>query len=132
MRRVLVLIMAVFLVGCNEEAKVERKQISNSGDELAKIEQLLIKEKAIDKATIIAIEDEFMVAIQLKPWLKYKKSSVESDLKKKLEKIVPKEKIAVSSDFKMYHESKKLIKKEDTKKAKKDLEKMKKLMEEET
>ena len=82
MRQVLVLIMAVFLVGCNEEAKVERKQISNSGDELAKIEQLLIKEKAIDKATIIAIEDEFMVAIQLKPWLNYKKRGLESDLKK--------------------------------------------------
>ena len=132
MRQVLVLIMAVFLVGCNEEAKVERKQISNSGDELGKIEQLLIKEKAIDKATIIAIEDEFMVAIRLKPWLNYKKRGLESDLKKKLEKIVPKEKIAVSSDFKLYHESKKLLKKENTKEAKKDLEKMKKLMEEET
>lgn len=132
MRQVLVLIMAVFLVGCNEEAKVEQKQVSHSGNELAEIEQLLIKEKAIDKAAVIAVEDEFMVAIQLKPWLNYKKRSLESDLKKKLEKIVPKKKLAVSTDFKLYHESKKLLKQKDAKEAKKDLEKMKKLMEEET
>ena len=122
--------LSVFLFGCNYEKTLEVN--SMNGQEVEEVTTIMKNEDDIYSGRAILVEDQLLVAIQAKPWLDYKKTKIEKNLKKKLEEILPEYDITVSSDFKLYWEAQKLITEEDSEKVKKQLNKLKKLKKEET
>lgn len=129
----LLICLLFLLVGCSEEQelKVFNKEVDTEKNE--QILKLIEDEEKIEKANIVSVKDEWLVAVQLKQWKKFNKKKFESSFKKELEKIIPSDQLIFSTDFKLYHESKKLIKeKYDNKRLKKELDQLKKLMKEET
>ncbi|WP_339288989.1 hypothetical protein [Ureibacillus sp. FSL K6-0786] len=122
--------LSVFLFGCNDEKTLEVN--SMNGQEVEEVTTIMKNEDDIYSGRAILVEDQLLVAIQAKPWLDYKKTKIEKNLKKKLEEILPEYDITVSSDFKLYWEAQKLITEEDSEKVKKQLNKLKKLKKEET
>lgn len=122
--------LSVFLFGCNDEKTLEVN--SMNGQEVEEVTTIMKNEDDIYSGRAILVEDQLLVAIQAKPWLDYKKTKIEKNLKKKLEEILPEYDITVSSDYKLYWEAQKLLKEEDSEKVKEKLEKLKKLKKEET
>lgn len=124
------LLLAFLLAGCNGQTlKVNNAAGQEEKEELASI---LEKEDEIYSGRAIFVEDQLLVAVQAKPWLDYKKTKIEKNLKKKLEKTFPDYDITVSSDFKLYWEAQKLLTEEDLEKTMKKVNKLKKLKKEET
>lgn len=129
----LLICLLFLLVGCSEEQelKVFNEEVDTEKSE--QILKLIEDEEKIEKANIVSAKDEWLVAVQLKQWKKLDKKKFESSFKKELEKIIPSDQLIFSTDFKLYHESKKLIKeKYDNKRLKKELDELKKLIKEET
>ncbi|WP_096550524.1 YhcN/YlaJ family sporulation lipoprotein [Ureibacillus thermosphaericus] len=127
---VLPIFLSILLVGCNDEKTLE---VNNAnGEEVKEVAAIIKNEDEINSGRAIFVEDQLLVAIQAKPWLDYKKTKIEKNLKKKLEEILPEYDITVSSDYKLYWEAQKLLKEEDSEKVKEKLEKLKKLKKEET
>ena len=127
---VLPIFLSVFLLGCNDEKTLE---VNNAnGEEVKEVAAIIKNEDEINSGRAIFVEDQLLVAVQAKPWLDYKKTKIEKNLKKKLEESFPEYDITVSSDFKLYWEAQKLIKEEDSEKVKKKFKKLKKLKKEET
>lgn len=129
----LLICLLFLLVGCSEEPdlKVFNQEVDTEKKE--QILKLIEDEEKIEKANIVSVKDEWLVAVQMKQWLKFNKKEFESSFKKELEKIIPSDQLIFSTDFKLYHESAKLIKeKYDDKRLKKELDELKKLMKEET
>lgn len=104
--------LSVFLFGCNDEKTLEVN--SMNGQEVEEVTTIMKNEDDIYSGRAILVEDQLLVAIQAKPWLDYKKTKIEKNLKKKLEEILPEYDITVSSDFKLYWEAQKLITEEDS------------------
>ncbi|MEK4253262.1 YhcN/YlaJ family sporulation lipoprotein [Ureibacillus sp. FSL K6-2830] len=122
--------ISILLVGCNDEKTLE---VNNAnGEEVKEVAAIIKNEDEINSGRAIFVEDQLLVAVQAKPWLDYKKTKIEKNLKKKLEEILPEYDITVSSDYKLYWEAQKLLKEEDSEKVKEKLEKLKKLKKEET
>jgi uncharacterized protein YcfL len=127
---VLPIFLSILLVGCNDEKTLE---VNNAnGEEVKEVAAIIKNEDEINSGRAIFVEDQLLVAVQAKPWLDYKKTKIEKNLKKKLEEILPEYDITVSSDYKLYWEAQKLLKEEDSEKVKEKLEKLKKLKKEET
>lgn len=127
---VLPIFLSILLVGCNDEKILE---VNNAnGEEVKEVAAIIKNEDEINSGRAIFAEDQLLVAFQAKPWLDYKKTKIEKNLKKKLEEILPEYDITVSSDYKLYWEAQKLLKEEDSEKVKEKLEKLKKLKKEET
>lgn len=82
--------------------------------------------------TAIFVEDELLVAIQVKPWLGFKERKVEKRLQKEIEEKYPDLNVVVSTDYKMHWETQKLLEEEDQKKVSEKVDKLKKLAKEET
>jgi len=128
---VLPLLLFMFLTGCNDDQKtLEVNDIG--GEESEKVKIIMENEEEIYSGRAIFVEDQLLVAVQAKPWLDYKKTKIEKNLKKKLEESFPEYDITVSSDYKLYWEAQKLLKEDDGEKLKKKVEKLKKLKKEET
>lgn len=82
--------------------------------------------------TAIMVEDELLIAIQVKPWLGFKEQKVEKRLQKEIEEKYPDLNVLVSSDYKMHWETQKLLEEQDEKKVTDELKKLKELAKEET
>jgi type IV pilus biogenesis protein CpaD/CtpE len=132
LKRLLVCLLFL-LVGCSEEQELKVFHKEADTEKSEQILKLIEDEEKIEKVNVVSVQDEWLVAVQMKQWLKFNKKEFESSFKKDLEKIIPSDKLIFSTDFKLYHESTKLIKeKYDNKRLKKELDQLKKLMEEET
>ena len=132
MKRLLICVLFL-LVGCSEKQELNVLNNESDAEKGEQVLKLIEDEEKIEKANIVSLQDEWLVAVQMKQWLKFNKKEFESSFKKDLEKIIPSDKLIFSTDFKLYHESTKLIKeKYDNKRLKKELDQLKKLMEEET
>lgn len=112
----LILCMALLLVGCGSKQEVNVKVLENDTIALDEIKKIVKEDETIQKANVIAVNEELLVAVQMKPWLKYKKAKQEKALKKKMEKLMDKKHLTVSNDFKLFWESGRLIKKDLTEK----------------
>lgn len=88
--------------------------------------------EAIESANIIALENELFVAMQLKPFSKWKKQKIETQWQQKLEKQFEENAVLISADFKLYWESSKLLDEADKQKVLEELQRLKKLSKEET
>ena len=126
-------LLIFLLAGCNTTSDVSVRRLDENKLQVDEIENILESDNSIEKANMIVLDDEIFIAVQMKPWLKLKKSKQEKKILKKLKKVKSVEKITVSNDFKLYWESKKLMKKDVTEKeAKKEIAHLKKLKKEET
>ena len=123
----------IVLVGCgNAEEKLSTFYATYDGEKATKIEEVLQQEKDIEHANVIVMEDKILVAMQVKPWLRYKKQKIEKRVEEDLKKELPNSDLIVSTDFKLHWESEKLIEKNDKEKLNEEIDQLKKLSKEET
>ena len=132
MKRLLICIL-LLLVGCSEEQRLKVLNNESDAEKGEQILKLIEDEDKIEKANIVSLKDEWLVSVQMKQWKKFNKKEFESSFKKDLEKIIPSKQLIFSTDYKLFHESEKLIEeKYDSKRLKKELDELRKLMKEET
>jgi len=123
----------VVLVGCGDtKEKLSTFYATYDDEKSNKIEAILEQEKDIEHANVIFIEDKILVAMQVKPWLRYKKKKIEKKVEEDLKKEFPNADLIVSSDFKLHWESTKLIDENDKEKLNDEVDQLKKLSKEET
>lgn len=134
MRKILLAVCCcVMLVGCGDtEEKLSTFYATHDNEKASKIEEILGQEKDIEHANIIFIEDKILVAMQVKPWLRYKKKKIEKKVEEDLTKEFPSSDLIVSTDFKLHWESQKLIDKNNKEKLNDEVDQLKKLSKEET
>ena len=134
MRKILLAVCCcLVLVGCGDtEEKLSTFYATHDNEKASKIEEILGQEKDIEHANIIFIEDKILVAMQVKPWLRYKKKKIEKKVEEDLTKEFPSSDLIVSTDFKLHWESQKLIDKNNKEKLNDEVDQLKKLSKEET
>lgn len=129
----LTLCCCLLLAGCgNTDEKLTTFYATYDGEKEKGIEDMLDKQKDIEHANVILVEDQLLVAMQVKPWKKYKKRSIEKKVEEELKKDYPDLQLIVSADFKLHWESAKLIEKNETKHLSEKVEDLRKLAKEET
>lgn len=134
MRKTLTIFLGCFilLAGCGREERVEMYQHIDDKGKKTELKEMLEKSKDIDQANVILVGDKLLAAIQVNPWKRYKKQKIESEWQKKLEKKYPNLKVVVSTDFKLYWETTKLLEEKDRQKVTDKIDSLKKLAKEET
>ncbi|AVK86905.1 hypothetical protein C3943_04535 [Lysinibacillus sp. B2A1] len=94
------------LSGCGEK---EKFVIYGSSENEKDVESIL-KEDYVDKTTVIQYDDSMLVAVQIKPWEKWRKTKLEEKLQKKFDEKYPNKEVFVSADYKIYYEANKIKK----------------------
>lgn len=121
------------LAGCGDsKEKLSTFYATYDDEKASQIEDVLQQEKDIEHANIIFIEDKILVAMQVKPWLRYKKQKIEKKVEEDLKRKIPDADLIVSTDFKLHWESEKLIEENDKEKLNDEIDQLKKLAKEET
>lgn len=126
------LFLLVLMAGCSEQEQVETYTNTNDDKLQSEIAQLFKDDDQIEHANILLVDNEIFVALQLKPFAKWKKQKIEEKWQKKIEKQFKEKAVLVSTDFKLYWESSKLLEEKSQQKVQKKLEHLKKLAKEET
>lgn len=128
----LIAVLFLLLAGCSEQERI--RSYSKTSDEQLQhqIAQIMEENEAIERANIIALENELFVAMQLKPFSKWKKQKIETQWQQKLEKQFEENAVLISADFKLYWESSKLLDEVNKQKVLEELQRLKKLSKEET
>ena len=121
-----------FLIGCSNEQTIQILNESGDEEKRAEVEEMIKNTEEVYTGTAIFVEDELLVAIQVKPWLGFKERKVEKRLQKEIEEKYPDLNVVVSTDYKMHWESQKLLEEEDQKKISEKVDKLKSLAKEET
>lgn len=123
---------SLLLVGCGEREKVFVYQPVNDEKNKQEIQHLLEEADVVDEANVIFINDELFVAMQVKPWKKWNRMKVEESWQKKLEQKFTNLNVTVSTDFKLFWETTKIIEEQGQQDAHKKIHDLKKLAKEET
>lgn len=76
------LVSLSLLSGCGEK---EKFVIYGSSEKDKEVESIL-KEDYVDKTTVIQYDDSMLVAVQIKPWDKWRKTKLEKNYKRNLMK----------------------------------------------
>ncbi|MGG2053216.1 YhcN/YlaJ family sporulation lipoprotein [Lysinibacillus pakistanensis] len=100
------LVSLSLLSGCGEK---EKFVIYGSSENKKDVESIL-KEDYVEKTTVIQYDDSMLVAVQIKPWDKWRKTKLEKKLQKKFDKKFPNKEVFVSADYKIYYEANKIKK----------------------
>lgn len=125
-------LLCLLLVGCTGETeKFVVVDEYSSSEESTSLEDELKKEKYVERAVALFVDDELLIVVQVNPLQKWRKGKVEEKLQKKYEVKYPDYQVLVSSDYKIYLESINLIEKEDPDLVKK-VKELKELAKEET
>lgn len=133
MKIALMLVGMWLLTGCAKNDPFLVQGPSLDEQEQSAIIEELKTQKYIERATVVFIDDDVLVATQIKPHLKWKKDKLEKKLQKKYEKLYEDRKVLVSTDYKIYYEANKLLEQEKSEeKMEKELISLKKLAKEET
>lgn len=122
----------LFLIGCSNEQTIQVSGISTDEGKRVEIEDMIRESQEVYSGTAIMVDNELLVAIQVKPWLGFKEQKVEKKLQKVIEEKYPDLNVLVSSDYKMHWETQKLLEEEDNKKVTEEVKKLKDLAKEET
>ncbi|WP_052130313.1 YhcN/YlaJ family sporulation lipoprotein [Ureibacillus sinduriensis] len=122
----------LFLIGCSNEQTIEISGVSTDEVKKVEIEDMIRNSKEVYSGTAIMVNNELLVAIQVKPWLGFKEQKVEKKLQKEIEEKYPDLDVLVSSDYKMHWETQKLLEEGDSTKVTEEVKKLKSLAKEET
>lgn len=120
----------LLLAACTQNEKFA--VYDEQSDKTKEIKQQLEKTKEVDKANIVVTDDDILIAIQVKPWISFKERKVDKKIQDQLKKDMPQYDILVSSDFKLYWETSKLIGEKDRQIVNQKVKDLKKLAKEET
>lgn len=131
-KMILFFFIPFFLYGCSNEQTIEVSDYAADEEEKSGVESLIRNTDEIYTGTAILVDDELLVAIQVKPWLGFKERKVEKQLQDEIEQQYPDLDVLVSSDYKMHWETQKLINEKDSKKLSDEVKKLKDLAKEET
>lgn len=123
---------ALLLVGCSEREKVFVYQPVNDEKNKQEIQHLLKEANEIDEVNVVFLNDELVVAMQVKPWEKWRRKKVEESWKKKLEEKFANLNVTVSTDFKIFWETSKITDQQDQQAVHEKIQHLKKLAKEET
>lgn len=127
----LFLTLLFLLTGCTSpEQKIQFKNAEDR--DVEKAEKIFRDEKRIEGAVAVFSEKDLLVGMQVEPFARFRKTKIEQEIHKKLEKAYPENKVTVSADLKIYREAKKLIDDKSEKKISKKIKDLKKLSKEET
>lgn len=129
---IVVACFVLLLVGCGEREKVFVYQSVNDEKNKQEIQHLLKEASEIDEANVIFLNDELVVALQVKPWEKWRRKKVEENWGKKLEENFANLKVTVSTDFKVFWETSKIMQESDQQTVHDEIQSLKKLAKEET
>jgi len=132
MRKILVVALLFFLTACGDEVVIQSNEQQQNSTIQKEIEKKIKEDKAITRANIVSVNDEWLISYEMKPLEKWSKQKHLKSLKKSIEEIDSSQKFIISNDYKLFIESEKLLKKQDDKEIKKRMKELKKLMEEET
>ncbi|MEK4629790.1 MAG: YhcN/YlaJ family sporulation lipoprotein [Solibacillus sp.] len=126
--------LMLLLVGCNDREKVTIYPSTSTDDEqqAQEIKRLIEKSDQVEEANVVFMHNELFVALQLKPLKKWNKQKIENQWKEKLESQYTNQTVHVSTDFKLFWESSKLMEEKDTEKVLDKIQQLKKLAKEET
>ena len=124
--------LMLLLVGCGEREKVSVHPSTSDEKQAQEIKKLIEKSEEVEEANVVFMHNELFVALQLKPLKKWKKQKIENQWKEKLESQYSDQTVHVSTDFKLFWESTKLMDEQDTKKVLEKIQQLKKLAKEET
>jgi len=91
------LVSLSLLSGCGEK---EKFVIYGSSENEKDVESIL-KEDYVEKTTVIQYDDSMLVAVQIKPWEKWRKAKLEKKLQKKFDEKYPNKEVFVSADYKI-------------------------------
>ncbi|MGE7916597.1 YhcN/YlaJ family sporulation lipoprotein [Lysinibacillus xylanilyticus] len=103
------LVSMSLLSGCNEK---EKFIVYGSPENEKEVEAILKEHDFVDKTTVIQYDDSMLVAVQIKPWDKWKKAKLEKKLQKEFDEKYPNKDVLVSADFKIFYEANKIKKDE--------------------
>lgn len=78
------LFLLVLMAGCSEQEQVETYTNTNDDKLQSEIAQLFKDDDQIEHANILLVDNEIFVALQLKPFAKWKKQKIEEKWQKKL------------------------------------------------
>lgn len=120
------------LAGCNDREKIVVYPNNENAQQREEVQQMLNDAKGIDQANVVLLNKELFVAIQLKPFEKWNKQKIEKQWQKKLQDKFSNQNVHVSTDFKLFWESSKLMEQQDQQKVLDELKHLKKLAKEET
>ncbi|WP_235616338.1 hypothetical protein [Lysinibacillus parviboronicapiens] len=125
-----IVVCMALLSGCTEKEKFIVYGPPQNEEE---VEAVLKEEKFVERTTVIQYDDKMLVAVQFKPWDKWKKAKLEKKLQKKFDEKYPNKDVFVSADYKIFYEANKIKKDqlEDNKLTDK-ISELKKLAQEET
>lgn len=132
MKKQLFIICSCFflLAGCTAKEKISTY---NAQEEKTKVIQQEIEQmKSVQKAKILVLNHDLIVALDMKPFYAFKERKIASDLQKKLEEKWPNEEIIVSSDFKIAWEIGKVMEEKDEEKVQEKIAYLKKIVKEKT
>ncbi|MFJ7950876.1 YhcN/YlaJ family sporulation lipoprotein [Lysinibacillus sp. NPDC096418] len=105
LQTVLLLMLSIsILSGCTDK---EKFIVYGSPQTEAELERVLKEEDYVEKTTVLQHDDKMLVAVQIKPWDKWKKAKLEKKLQKKFDKLYPNKEVFVSADYKIYYEANK-------------------------
>lgn len=126
--------LMLLLVGCNDREKVTIYPSTSTDDEqqAQEIKRLIEKSDQVEEANVVFMHNELFVALQLKPLKKWNKQKIENQWKEKLESQYTNQTVHVSTDFKLFWESSKLMEEKDTEKVLDKIQQLKNLAKEET
>lgn len=125
-------LLLLLLAGCSERENVMTYKNSNDDKLQSEVAQLFKEDDQIEHANILLVENEIFVALQLKPFSKWNKQKIEKKWQKKIEEQFEEKTVLVSTDFKLYWESSKLLEEKSQQKVQTKLQHLKKLSKEET
>ena len=124
------LVSLSLLSGCGEK---EKFSVYGSPENENEVEAILKEEDYVDKTTVIQYDNSMLVAVQIKPWDKWKKAKLEKKLQKKFDEKYPSKDVFVSADYKIFYEANKIKREQvEDNKLKDKITKLKKLAKEET
>lgn len=101
------LVSMSLLSGCNEK---EKFIVYGSPENEKEVEAILKEHDFVDKTTVIEYDDSMLVAVQIKPWDKWKKAKLEKKLQKEFDEKYPNKDVLVSADYKIFYEANKIKK----------------------
>lgn len=129
----LVMAVSILLTGCSNHPNLAFFHANQDQNEIAKLKEILEDEKATSESLGVFFDSELVVAVQVEPFSKFRKSKIEKRIKKEIKKDFPEHKVFVSSDLKIMWELKDLVEKDPSDKSlKKKLKEIKDLAKEET
>ncbi len=132
MKQFLSILGCVLLLAACTQSNEKIAVYDEQSDKTKEIKHQLENSKEVDKANIVVVDNEILVAIQVKPWLSFKEQKTEKEIQERLKKEMPHYDILVSSDFKLYWETSKLIDEKNHQTVNQKVKDLKKLAKEET